>query len=337
MTADVELEIPAIYYGGVERIVQGLIKEYLDKGNEVILVAHTNEHLDPRVRAYPWKNHSSRGMKNILENSLFLLRVVLKNRPQVIHSFSRLMFLYPVFLFTQIRVVQSYGRFISKNSTRIGKRIGGNKLQLTSCAHHMLSHLPNKNHWKVIANFVDLDKFTYKEQALGNYLVFIGRIEDIKGTREAIEVAVQSGIPLLIAGNINDDQMDYFENEIKPYEQHPLISLIGPVDDVQKNEILGKARAAILPFKLKQEAFGLTIIESMATGTPVISFNIAAVPEIIEHNKSGFICNSIQEMKEAVKRIDDIPRELVRKSVEERFASAIISEQYLQLFNEIQR
>jgi glycosyltransferase involved in cell wall biosynthesis len=335
MTADVELEIPAIYYGGVERIVQGLIREYLDRGNEVILVAHTNENLDPRVKAYAWKNHSSRGIKNILSNSWSLLRIVIRNKPDVVHSFSRLLFLYPVFLFTRVRVVQSYGRYISAGATKTGKKIGGKQLQLTSCASHMLNHLPDKKHWKVISNFLELDKFTFREKASGDYLVFLGRIEDIKGTREAIEVAIQTNRKLIVAGNINEDQRDYYVREIEAFENHPLVSIIGPVNDEKKNELLGNAFACILPFKLKEEAFGLTIIESMATGTPVIALNIPAVHEIIKDRSTGFICNDVPEMIQAVSDIDQIRRQDVRRSIETHFTSTIVAGQYLQLFSDL--
>lgn len=337
ITVDPELEIPTKYYGGVERIVQGLIREYLDRDHEIVLLAHTNELLQPGVSAIGWKNRSSRGWINVLANLYTLYKVAIKYKPDIIHSFSRLVFLYPVFILTRYKAVQSYGRHISAKATSMGKRIGKHKLQLTACASHMLNHLPNKEHWKVISNFLELDKFDYKENPEGDYLIFLGRIEDIKGTREAIDVAIQCNQNLLIAGNINPDQQEYYESMIKQFEGHPLINLVGPVDDYQKNELLGNARASILPFKLKEEAFGLTIIESMATGTPVISFNIAAAPWILEHGKTGFLCKDVSEMVQSVSRIKEINRREVRMSIEERFTSKIIASEYMELFSEMQK
>ena len=122
----------------------------------------------------------------------------------------------------------------------------------------------------------------------GDYLAFLGRISPEKRPDRAIEIAKRSGVPLRIAAKVDPADREYFKCEIEPLLDHPLVEFIGEIDDRQKNEFLGGALALLFPIDWP-EPFGLVMIESMSSGTPVIAWNNGSVPEIIDDAKSGVI------------------------------------------------
>jgi glycosyltransferase involved in cell wall biosynthesis len=204
LTCDPEIPVPPTLYGGIERIVDGLARGYSELGHEVYLVAHSESTCQYVKKIYGWPTNHSRGTKNVWKNAMFLRMIIKKTKPDLIHSFSRLLNLYPSFYQRKIRILQSYQREISPNSTRMASMILGPKLSFTACASHMIKNLPNKNKFKSVFNFTDTDYFNIDFERPREYLVFLGRIEDIKGTAEAIEVAITSNEKLIIAGNIQE-------------------------------------------------------------------------------------------------------------------------------------
>ena len=127
----------------------------------------------------------------------------------------------------------------------------------------------------------------------GRYLAFLGRISPEKRPDRAIEIAKQSGIPLKIAAKIDPVDREYFECEIEPLLDHPLVEFIGEIGDGEKNEFLGGALALLFPIDWP-EPFGLVMIEAMATGTPVIAWRQGSVPEVITDGVSGVIVSSLR-------------------------------------------
>ncbi len=135
-----------------------------------------------------------------------------------------------------------------------------------------------------------------------HYLSFLGRIAPIKGTHIAIEVALKSGIPLKIAGEIQPIFRDYFDSQIKPHIDGKFIEYVGEADLEVKNELLGNSLAMLFPIQWN-EPFGLVMIEAMACGTPVLALPGGAVEEVVQDGVSGFVCQSVDEMVEQAKRL----------------------------------
>jgi glycosyltransferase involved in cell wall biosynthesis len=335
LTCDPEIPVPPTLYGGVERLVDGLAHAYREQGHEVYLLANPKSSCTAAIEIFHFPALQSRGYSNVAKNALKLYRVAKKIKPDVIHSFSRLLYTYPLLLSSKIPFLQTYGRLISPKSTRLASIVGGRKMNFTSAAAHMLNHLPDKRKFTPVYNFIDTNFYVPDDTVEKSGLVFLGRIEDIKGTKESIEVALAVQMKLTIAGNVPDDQLDYFQQFVEPYLQNPLIEYVGPVNDQQKRALLQKAKASILPFKLKHEAFGITIIESMACGTPVVTFEIAATPEIIKHGVTGFLASSLDELIACTQSIESIDRVEVRNDCVKRFSREVISQQYSELLNEI--
>lgn len=334
LTVDPEIPVPPINYGGIERIVSSLSKAYTQKGHQVILLANPKSTEESARRIIGWKGLTSRGKKDVLMNTWLLYKTAKKYKPDIIHSFSRLLYLFPVFLFTKTRVVQTYQRKISKRTTSLANKLAGNKIRFTSCASYMHKGFPQIEKWQGIYNFTDTDYFTYDKTFNGEYLFFLGRIEEIKGTKEAIEVALATNTKLIIAGNIQEGHDAYFNQFVKPHLSNPLIEYVGPVNDQQKKELLQKAKAFLFPIQW-EEPFGIVMAEAMACGVPVIGFRRGSVPEVVKDGVNGFIVENVEEMIDAVKRIDEINRDSVREDCEKRFSLQVISEQYLDLFKRI--
>lgn len=162
-------------------------------------------------------------------------------------------------------------------------------------------------------NFKDY-KFNAKPK---NYLFYAGRILRRKGVYEAIQVAKATGNKLLIAGDCYSEKT-YWEEKIQP-NLSKKIQYVGFISKEKLMELYADAKASLMPI-LWEEPFGLTFIESMATGTPPISFDRGSASEVIKHGKSGFVVKTLKQMIKAVKDIDKIDRAECRKYVEKRFS-----------------
>jgi glycosyltransferase involved in cell wall biosynthesis len=164
-------------------------------------------------------------------------------------------------------------------------------------------------------------------------LIFLGRIEPVKGTHIAIEIALKTQQKLIIAGNIPAEHQLYFDQQIQPFLSTQ-INYIGSVNDQQKNNLLQNALALLMPVQWN-EPFGIVMIEAMACGTPVIGFKRGAISEVISHGKTGFYGETVAELIEAVQQVHLLNRNTIRKIMRSRFNEKLIANQYLKLYQEI--
>lgn len=331
LTADPMLPVPPKEYGGIERIIDGLITEYAKMGHEVILLAHPDSTAKDAAKIIGWKGLEVNSKADIARNGLQLRAVFAREKPDIVHSFSRLLYLYPLFLTTKARVVQSYQREISQRTTDRALRLAKDRLTFTACGAHMFRHLPNPENWHAIHNFTDTEFFCDDPERSKDYLFFLGRIEDIKGAHEAIQVALATRENLILAGNIEKAHIPYFESKVKPYIDGKQIKYVGLVDDEQKRRWLQGAKAMLFPIKW-EEPFGIVMAEALACGVPVLAFNRGSVPEVIEQGKTGWIVDTVEEMTAAVRQIDQLSRSACRSAAESRFSSEIIASKYLRLY-----
>jgi glycosyltransferase involved in cell wall biosynthesis len=175
-----------------------------------------------------------------------------------------------------------------------------------------------------------LDRSPFVAQP-GEYLAFLGRLAPEKQPEVAIEVAKRVGMPLRIAAKIDANDKEYVDRVVRPLLDDPLIEFIGEVENDRKAAFLGGARALLFPIDWP-EPFGLVMIEAMACGTPVIARPCGAVPEIVEDGRTGLIGDTVDELVEAVKRIDTIDRAACRRHVERRFSVPRMVDDYEALY-----
>jgi glycosyltransferase involved in cell wall biosynthesis len=192
---------------------------------------------------------------------------------------------------------------------------------------------PELDYIATIHHGIDLEQFTFVSTP-GNYLLFFGRIHADKGVFEAIQIAQKSKRKLIIAGIIQDK--DYFEEKVKPYINDDDICYVGSADPEKRNSLLGNALALLHPVSF-EEPFGLSVIESLASGTPVIAFNKGSMPEIIMDMKNGFLVNSIEEAIYAVSRITEIDRFFCRRDAEQRFTVQRMVHDYIKVYQMIHK
>ncbi|CAM4427298.1 glycosyltransferase family 4 protein [Paenibacillus tarimensis] len=183
---------------------------------------------------------------------------------------------------------------------------------------------------RTIHHGIDLEAFTFNPRQ-GDYLVYFGRIHHDKGTREAIEIAKRIGMKLVIAGIIQDQ--DYYDAYVAP-NLGTDITYIGSVGPKERNEVLGGAYALLHPIHF-HEPFGLSVVESMACGTPVLAFRKGSMPEIIENGRNGYAVDTLEELVQRVPEVSSISREGCRQLVEERFSQKRMVRDYIEVYKEI--
>jgi len=186
------------------------------------------------------------------------------------------------------------------------------------------------NYIATVYHGINLSEFTFKKE-MGDYLLFFGRMHPDKGAKEAIQIAKSFGKKLIMAGIIQDK--DYFEQEIEPHFSEDIV-FVGSVGPDKRDDLLGNAYALLHPIYFA-EPFGLSVVESMACGTPVVAFNKGSMPELIDSGKNGFIVENVEEAVVALGKILQIDRQDCRNTVEQRFSVDRMVEDYIKVYQQI--
>ena len=180
---------------------------------------------------------------------------------------------------------------------------------------------------------IDADAFTYVDRP-GAYLLFLGRIHPDKGTHTAIEVARRVGVPLVIAGIVQDAA--YFAEMVAPAVDGRTVTFVGPVEAIERDRLLGGA-LALLHLIAFDEPFGLAVVESLATGTPVIAYRRGSMPELVDDGVTGFLVADVAGAVGAVGRVPSLSRQACRSAVEQRFTASTMVARYAALFDAVSR
>jgi len=169
------------------------------------------------------------------------------------------------------------------------------------------------------------------------FFVWLGRFVPEKGPHLAIEAAKKAGVPIVLAGTIDQhmqESVDYFEQVIKPHLNHQQVKYIGPVDMEQKLDLLSRARGLLNPIQW-EEPFGMVMIEAMAVGCPVIAFARGAAPEIVADGRSGFLVHDVNEMAQCISRVDELDRMVVQAHAEHNFTAQAMAVKYTKVYKKI--
>jgi glycosyltransferase involved in cell wall biosynthesis len=217
--------------------------------------------------------------------------------------------------FSSERIIPVYQKYNSR----------GHYVSISDANRH-----PDLNYLGTVYNGLDITNFTLQSTA-GEYLLFFGRIHPDKGTSEAIQIALKSKKKLIIAGIIQDES--YFNEKVKPFLSED-IEFIGSTGPEKRNELLGGAYALLHPISF-DEPFGLSVAEAMLCGTPVIAFNRGSMPELIQHEKTGFLVGNVAEAVDAVSQTAGINRQYCAEWAKEKFSKEKMVEDYLALYHQI--
>jgi glycosyltransferase involved in cell wall biosynthesis len=331
VTVDPEIPVPPVLYGGIERVVDMLVRGLVQRGHDVTLFANPDSHVPcPLV---PYQRLRSQSKIDTVANMWQVSRTIHRGHFDLIHSFARLAYLIPL-LPRRIPKIMSYQRGISQRSVRLGNLLSHGTLSFTGCSAHLIRRWQSNSRFHVVYNGVPLERYGAAERVSGDApLAYLGRVEEIKGVHLAIDVAMKSGRRLVIAGNVPaaPHHQRYFSERILPHVDGNIITYIGAVDDSSKNELLGRSAALLLPL-LWEEPFGIVMTEALACGTPVIGLRRGSLPEIVQQGVNGFVCDSVDQMVSAVGRLAEIDRRDCRRIAEENFSDHVIVNRYERLY-----
>ncbi|MBI4213451.1 MAG: glycosyltransferase family 4 protein [Chloroflexi bacterium] len=335
--APVVESVPPQLYGGTERVIAALIAELTALGHDVTLYAsgdsHTPARLLPQVEKALWKldEPCSADVMHTVE-----LSRVLRDAPDydIIHSHLDF-FAFPYGRVSTTPFIHTlHGRLDAPELQALYREFP--ETPVISISDSQRRPLPWANWVATVYNGIQTQNLPLGP-GKGGYLAFLGRISPEKGVDQAIDVALKTGIPLKIAARMPLENLDnawvradwaYYREQVKPRLSHPLIEFVGEVDDHGKYDLLKDAMALVFPINWP-EPFGLVMAEALACGTPVIARRIASTPEIIQHGRTGFLCDTIDEMVEACRQVHTIDRIECRRDVEERFSARTMARHYL--------
>lgn len=326
--------VPPKAYGGTERIVSYLTDKLVEMGHEVSLFASGDSITKAKLIApTPIALRHNEKLIDPMAHLFYMLELVqqVKSDFDVIHYHVD----YFHFPFSRRNGVPHcttmHGRLDIEDLQVLFKEFS--EIPLISISDSQRKPLPFSNFVKTIYHGIPADLLHFRKEK-GKYLAFIGRTSPEKRLDRAIEIATRAGMLLKVAAKVDKVDIAYYEKQIKPLLDHPLVEYVGEINELEKNEFLGNASALLFPIDWP-EPFGLVMIESMACGTPVIAFRCGSVPEVIDEGKTGFIVNSIKEAVDRVKGIHTLDRQVCRNTFEERFTDHRMAEDYVKIYKDL--
>lgn len=330
---DPGIPVPPPNYGGHERLVHMFAEHYSKLGHEVNLLAGPHSNISGNVHFFGINDlHRSKWQK--LKELFFVWGFLIRKRKKfdLVHNFGRLAYLMPI-LNKPAKKIMTYGRPVAQKGVRIITSFPHKNLTFTACSDYCVSTGNVAGTWKTVYNAINFSKYNLCDKTDEDApLMFLGRLDQVKGLHTAIDVALATGNKLLIGGNIpaTPDNYKYYKEQIEPKFNDSQIIYLGALNDEQKNLYLGKSKALLFPIEWN-EPFGMVMVEAMACGTPVIGFKRGSVPEVIEEGITGFIVHNKQEMIETIAKIPSIDRLECKLAAFKRFDVSVITNDYLKI------
>ena len=329
------IPVPPRHYGGIERVIADLDEGLTARGHTVTLWAGPGSRSSGTLRTFGREGEWSRwsNIRNTLELTARFWGAA--DAFDVVHNFGRLAYLAGIFR-RDVAKVQTYMRRVNPDNMRRAIALGARRMHYTAVSAVIRdTGAPGGGDWSVIYNCASPDRYTFNANVdpATAPLVFLGRLERCKGLHSAIAAARQLNRRLIVAGNLSElpEEIEYFEKEIKPTIDGSLVTYIGPVDDQQKDRLLGSAAALLLPVEWL-EPFPVVLPEGLLCGTPIIGFRQGGVPEGIDDGRTGFICDDVDGMIAAIGRLGEIDRAACRAEGERRFSQQTIVTEYERLY-----
>ncbi|MDX2245036.1 MAG: glycosyltransferase family 4 protein [Leptolyngbyaceae cyanobacterium bins.302] len=327
--------VPPPTYGGTELVVSLLTEELVRRGHEVTLFASGDSITQAKLESvHPQALRLDAGVKEAAIYEMLQLSQVYERAKEfdIIHSHMGCASLPYANLVKTPTVHTLHGIFTPDNEKMFTH---ARKQPFVSISYSQREPRLNLNCVATVYNGVDPSTYRfYPKPSDPPYLAFLGRLSPEKGTHHAIEIAKRTGSVLKMAGKVDAVDVEYYETQIKPHVDGKQIQYLGEANHVQKNILLGNALTTLFPITWR-EPFGLVMIESMVSGTPVIAMELGSTSEVIAHEKTGFLCNSVEECVAALGRIETIDRAVCRQHVEDNFSVKRMADGYEAVYQQI--
>ena len=332
--------VPPSGYGGTERVVAGLADELVGLGHDVTLFAAGGSHTAARlVAAVPAPLRGSMSRRELIDVAPHLHLQMLADvyrqaeRFDIVHAHTDIWTLPFIRLCHVPTVITMHGRLDIDAVQRVFPLYPD--IPLVSISDHQrvaLDHFPVR--WAgTCHNGLPLDRLLNADPGRGDHLVFMGRITPEKRPDWAVEVARRAGLRLRVAAKVDPLDAEYWRDVIAPLFARNDVEYVGEITEADKPEFLAGARAMLFPIDWP-EPFGLVMIETLAAGTPVIALRRGSVPEIVQHGRSGLVCDSLDEMVDAVANSDRISADACRERARQ-FTSAVMTRRYLEIYESV--
>lgn len=335
MVAPLALPVPPPLYGGTERVVHTLTEELVRRGHDVTLFASAGSRTSARLR-----QGSPRPLWQLPAGDRFALSLLQiedvvrsSERFDVVHSHVDALAWLAGERIRAPLITTLHGRL---DLPILRPLFAAYREQaLVSISHAQRAPLRDLDlNWlATIYHGIDLAGFP-PGPGDGGYVAFLGRISPEKDPAAAIRVAIRSGVPLRMAARVDPGDEPYFDSEVRPYLDHPLVTWLGELDDHAKAELLASARALLMPIDWP-EPFGLVVIEALACGTPVIARPRGSLPEIVRDGEHGRLVETEDEMVRALAEIDGIDRQVCRAHAVARFSSRRMADDHERLYGRV--
>jgi len=324
--------VPPRLYGGTERIVSYLTEELVSLGHDVTLFASgdsiTSAELIPCV---PKALRLDAAIRDTIPYYMLMLDRVLRRADDfdILH-FHIDQFHFPLFRPIANRTVTTlHGRQDLPDLPPL--YLGFSEMPLVSISDNQRRPISTANFAATVYHGLPASLSGSSIVPNGGYVAFLGRISPEKRPDRAILIARALGIPLKIAAKVDRADEHYFRTEIEPMLAGSGVEFIGEINQHQKSKFLGAARALLFPVDWP-EPFGLSMIEAMACGTPVLAFHCGSVPEIVEDGLTGHIVETMEEAIEALPRVMALDRKKVRQRFMQRFSATRMAEDYVDVY-----
>lgn len=326
--------VPPRRYGGTERVVHALTEELVRRGHDVTLFASGDSLTSAKLHApYP-RSLREAHLKDIYGANVWTLLNIgtafeMQKQFDILHDHNGYIGLPIANMAERPSVITMHLPF-TPEMRRIFRAF---RTPFVATISKAQSHpAPDLHYAGTVYDGLRMTHYPFSEKHDG-YLLFVGRIAMDKGVHYAIEVAQELNLPLVIAAKLNSWDRPYYQEYVEPFLSEE-IRWIGEVDEAQRNDLMSKAMCFLHPVTW-QEPFGLTLIEAMACGCPVVAFDKGSIPEIVKHGETGFVVRTIEEMFEAVEKIEEIDRAHCREYALETFNEKTMTDGYEEIYRKI--
>jgi glycosyltransferase involved in cell wall biosynthesis len=326
--------VPPKLYGGTERVVSWLSDALVGMGHKVTLFASGDSVTTADLVACAPQGLRLSGIRDHTASHLAMLDNVLRRHEDfdIIHFHTDLL-QFAVFKGLEHKCLTTlHGRLDVADILPVFRAFP--KMPLVSISQDQRRPLPPHLNWLATVHHGLPDAVCPFREGEKRYLAFLGRISPEKRPDRAIDIATRAGVRLKIAAKVDKADQDYFEHEIRPMLDNPLVDFVGEIDESRKAEFLGDALALLFPIDWP-EPFGIVMIEAMSTGTPVIAWPNGSVMEVVEDGHGGILVSSMEEAVAAVARARELARAGVRRSFEARFTAQRMAADYLSAYERL--
>ncbi|MDP9341285.1 MAG: glycosyltransferase family 4 protein [Actinomycetota bacterium] len=338
VVAPVWVAVPPKGYGGVEVVVSLLVEELVDRGHDVTLFASGDSTTGATLRfAYEVAPTDRLGeVEPDATHVGWAYRTIVAAHAagegfDLVHDHTDL--LGAAFAAALPAPVVHTVHLPIEQHRRAFLRRFGEDTYLTAVSDHQRDEAPELPWRARVHNAVDVESFPFREDDDG-YLLCLGRVCAQKGQDLAIDVARKADLPLVIAGRMHPADAEFFHRAVEPRVDGDAVVFLGEVSNERKRSLVAGARALLFTVR-EPEAFGLVMVEAMASGTPVVAEPLGAVPEIVCHGETGFLASGVDAMADAVRRTGEISAGRCRDEAMARFHPRGMADGYEAVYRDV--